>query len=322
MQERHPLLQYQHIVAIGGGHGLGRLLAALDFLGPRLTGIVTTTDNGGSTGRLRDNHNCIAWGDLRNCLTQLAKGPSIGKLVFEYRFEQASELSGHNLGNLILFALDQLCVRPVEAINLIRTLLKVDTKILPMSEQPTHLIAYNQIGNQTLGEVEIDKLSKMPASLGLLPQVDATVEVVNEILSAEVIILGPGSFLTSIMPPLLLASVQQAIRESNAKIIFIDNLVAENSAAGSLSIVDKIKWCECLLQAPNRIDYVLCQDDVIKQQDNYFYYPLHDNKNRALHDLNAIKLALADLFTTLHAQSDDAYKDKQMTLTMAAPSQI
>ena len=98
--------QFQNVVAIGGGHGLGRVLSSLSFLGPKLTGIVATTDNGGSTGRLREQQECIAWGDLRNCLSQLASRPSLGSQLFEYRFGGTSELANHNLGNLVLMALD------------------------------------------------------------------------------------------------------------------------------------------------------------------------------------------------------------------------
>ena len=84
---KSALNQYEHVVAIGGGHGLGRVLSSLSFLGPKLTGVVATTDNGGSTGRLRQEQDCIAWGDLRNCLSQLANHPSIGTLLFDYRFD-------------------------------------------------------------------------------------------------------------------------------------------------------------------------------------------------------------------------------------------
>ncbi|MFA0698844.1 2-phospho-L-lactate transferase CofD family protein, partial [Vibrio sp. 10N.222.49.C9] len=89
------------VVAIGGGHGLGRILAALKDFGSNATGIVTTTDNGGSTGRIRYCQGGIAWGDTRNCINQLITEPSISSMMFEYRFRGAGELDGHNLGNLI-----------------------------------------------------------------------------------------------------------------------------------------------------------------------------------------------------------------------------
>ncbi|GAL37333.1 LPPG:FO 2-phospho-L-lactate transferase like CofD-like [Vibrio maritimus] len=118
------------VVAIGGGHGLGRMLAALKDFGSNATGIVATTDNGGSTGRIRECQGGIAWGDTRNCINQLITDPSIGSMMFEYRFKGTGDLNGHNLGNLMLTALDNLSVRPLDAIELIRDLLKVDVNII------------------------------------------------------------------------------------------------------------------------------------------------------------------------------------------------
>lgn len=90
------LTDFRHVVALGGGHGLGRVMSSLSSLGSRLTGIVTTTDNGGSTGRIRRAEGGIAWGDMRNCLNQLITEPSIASAMFEYRFSGNGELSGHN----------------------------------------------------------------------------------------------------------------------------------------------------------------------------------------------------------------------------------
>ena len=153
---------FDRVVAIGGGHGMGRVLSSLSFLGQRLTGIVTTTDDGGSTGRLRKSQECIAWGDLRNCLNQLVTDPSIGSLLIEYRFAGKGELAGHNLGNLMLLALDNLCVRPLDAIKLISDMLKIESQLLPMSEFPTDLCAHMECGTQILGEVSIDQLATPP----------------------------------------------------------------------------------------------------------------------------------------------------------------
>ena len=122
------------VVAIGGGTGLGRTLRALSFLGERLTGVVATTDNGGSTGWIREQVGGIAWGDIRHCLNQVIERPSLGSLLLEYRFVDAGELSGQSLGNLIMLALDQLSPRPLHAIDLIREVLHVDLRLVPMSE--------------------------------------------------------------------------------------------------------------------------------------------------------------------------------------------
>lgn len=252
----HQLINTKHVVAIGGGHGLGRILAALSFLGPRLTGIVATTDNGGSTGRLRQDQQTIAWGDLRNCLSHLSHRPSLGAMLFDHRFTGTNELAGHNLGNLVLHALDQLCVRPLEAVNLIRGILNIETNIIPMSEASTHLVALSHCGAKVFGELNVDSMKEAPIALSLEPQVQATNEACAAIEQAELIILGPGSFLTSVIPPLLLPEIAASIRHSNAHVILIDNLTAEYSPASTFSIEDKIVWLNQLIGKEAIIDVI------------------------------------------------------------------
>ena len=250
---------FDRVVAIGGGHGMGRVLSSLSFLGTRLTGIVTTTDDGGSTGRLRKSQECIAWGDLRNCLNQLVTEPSIGSQLFEYRFTGRGELAGHNLGNLMLLALDNLCVRPLDAIRLISDMLHIAPSLLPMSEHPTDLCAHTVCGDQILGEVSIDQLTTPPRALSLNPVVPATREAIDALNQADMIILGPGSFLTSIMPPLLLSEIAEAIRSSGAIVVFISNLVAENGPAGKLTLSHQHRWLEERI-GQGRIDAILAPE--------------------------------------------------------------
>lgn len=239
------LADLDRVVALGGGHGLGRVMSSLSFLGSRLTGIITTTDNGGSTGRIRRSEGGIAWGDTRNCLNQLITEPSVASAMFEYRFSGNGELAGHNLGNLMLKALDHLSVRPLEAINLVRNLLKVDAALIPMSEQPVDLEAHDHEGHQIYGEVNIDQLAQMPQELMLSPHVRATREAVDAIAQAELILIGPGSFLTSLMPLLLLDDLTQALRRSSANMIYIGNLGRELSvAAAALTLKQKLEMME------------------------------------------------------------------------------
>lgn len=239
-----PIQGLNHVVALGGGHGLGRVMSALSFLGPRLTGIVTTTDNGGSTGRIREAEGGIAWGDIRNCINQMITEPTTASSMFEYRFNGNGELSGHNLGNLMLKALDNLSVRPLDAINLIRDMLKVNAYLIPMTEHPTDLVAINHLGQLTHGEVNIDQLEQMPQKLMLDPLVHCTKEACDAIYKAELIIIGPGSFMTSLLPPLLLPEIKDALKQTKAPIIYIDNLGKEHSAAGILSLQDKLSILE------------------------------------------------------------------------------
>ncbi|MCG3460421.1 uridine diphosphate-N-acetylglucosamine-binding protein YvcK [Xenorhabdus bovienii] len=233
------------VVALGGGHGLGRVMSSLSSLGARLTGIVTTTDNGGSTGRIRRAEGGIAWGDTRNCLNQLITEPTVASAMFEYRFSGNGELAGHNLGNLMLKALDHLSVRPLEAINLLRSLLKVNAHLIPMSEHPVDLMAVDDQGNMVYGEVNVDQLNCVPQELMLYPHVNTTKEALEAIERADLILIGPGSFFTSLMPLLLLEDLIQSLRRSNASMIYIGNLGKELShAAAGLSLSDKLEMME------------------------------------------------------------------------------
>ncbi|WMQ73808.1 MAG: Putative gluconeogenesis factor [Sodalis sp.] len=239
------LVDLDQVVALGGGHGLGRVMSALSFLGSRLTGIVTTTDNGGSSGRIRQSEGGIAWGDTRNCLNQLIAEPSIASAMFEYRFGGQGELAGHNLGNLMLKALDNLSVRPLEAINLIRNLLKVNASLIPMSEQPVDLQATVLSGDTVYGEVAIDRLHELPIQLKLTAPVPATREALLAIAGADLIIIGPGSFLTSLMPLLLVEDLTQALRRTPAPMIYLDNLGRELSvAAANMTLTQKVRMME------------------------------------------------------------------------------
>ncbi|WP_428945623.1 uridine diphosphate-N-acetylglucosamine-binding protein YvcK [Pantoea sp. FN060301] len=289
------LADLDRVVALGGGHGLGRVMSALSPLGSRLTGIVTTTDNGGSTGRIRRSEGGIAWGDMRNCLNQLIAEPSVASAMFEYRFAGNGELAGHNLGNLMLKALDHLSVRPVEAINLIRNLLKVDAFLIPMSEQPVDLVAIDDEGNTVYGETDIDRMPQPPHEMMLSPTVKATREAIEAVSEADLILIGPGSFYTSLMPLLLMPDMAQALRRTPATMVFIDNLGRELSpAAARLTLADKLglmegaigkKVIDALVVGPG-IDARHLSDRVIIQE------PLEAEDVKYRHDRQLLHAAL------------------------------
>lgn len=252
-------LKTLNIVAIGGGHGLGNVLSTLSFMNDQLTGIVATTDNGGSTGRLRKRSSSIAWGDLRNCLTQLVDDNSVGSQLFNYRFDGQDELGGHNLGNLVLYALGQIQSRPLDSIKLVRQILRVKTPVLPMSESPTDLMAFYPEGRCRVGELSVDDMSVMPKNLMLAPLVKTVKQSLEAIAKSDLILLGPGSFLTSVIPPLLVRDIANAIKRSNAVCVFIENIVPEQSPAAKLSLDEKLDWIEENIGF-QPVDAVICQD--------------------------------------------------------------
>lgn len=255
-------LKNLNIVAIGGGHGLGRVLSTLSFMQDQLTGIVTTTDNGGSTGRLRKRSSSIAWGDLRNCLTQLVDDHTVGSQLFNYRFDGQDELGGHNLGNLILYGLGQIQSRPLDSIKLVRRILRVKTQVLPMSESPTDLMAFYPQGKCKVGELSVDDMPIMPKNLMLAPLVKSPEQCIEAINKADLIILGPGSFLTSIIPPLLVRDISNAIKNRKGHCVFVENIVAEQSPAADISLDTKLDWIEenigCM-----PIDGVICHHTAV-----------------------------------------------------------
>lgn len=247
--------QLNCVTAIGGGHGLGRVLASLKFLQRRLVGIVATTDNGGASGLLRRSHQTIAWGDIRNCLSQLVEQP-LARDVLNYRFQQDSSLNGHNFGNLLLHTLDELSARPIDGIALLSRLLNVDTRLLPMSEAPVDLVAETADGFECFGELLVDQMHQMPAHLRLSTSVSATPEALRQLRRSDLIIIGPGSFLTSIMPPLLVDGIVETIARSSAPVIFIDNLLPEQSPAGQLTLSQRLAWLTTQVGTPI-IDFVI-----------------------------------------------------------------
>ncbi|WP_068545134.1 gluconeogenesis factor YvcK family protein [Thalassotalea crassostreae] len=272
------------VVAIGGGHGLGRVLSTLSFLGDQLTGIVATTDNGGSTGKLRKRASSIAWGDLRNCLTQLVDQDSVGSQLFNFRFDGKDELAGHNLGNLILYALNDIQTRPLDSIKLIRRILRVKTRVQPMSETPTDLMAFYAEGRCRVGELSVDDMATMPKNMMLAPLVKAMPETIKALENADLIILGPGSFLTSVVPPLLVRDISKAINKSNAHCVFIDNIAKENSPAGELSIDEKLEWITYNIGC-QPVDTVITQNqEATSEFVNLVIQPLASDRVNYRHD--------------------------------------
>ncbi|WP_371378852.1 uridine diphosphate-N-acetylglucosamine-binding protein YvcK [Thalassotalea aquiviva] len=293
-------IKQSKVVAIGGGHGLGRILSTLSFLGDQLTGIVATTDNGGSTGKLRKRSSSIAWGDLRNCLTQLVEEDSVGSKLLNFRFDDTDELAGHNLGNLILYALNEIHSKPMQSISLIRQMLRVKTSVHPMSVKPTDLLAFYKEGRYKVGEMSVDDMPEMPKSLMLAPLVKALPETIKAILEADIIILGPGSFLTSIVPPLLVRDISNAIAKSKAHCVFIDNLAKENSPAGKLSLDQKLQWLSYNV-GNQLIDTIITeQEDAQSEYANIINAPLSSAKDKGFHDqdklISALELALSEHF--------------------------
>lgn len=292
-----------HLVCIGGGHGLGRLLVSLRDVEQYLTGIVATTDEGGSTGRLREEAETIAWGDLRNCLSQLCALDGIGQQLFEYRFQTQGDLDGHNLGNLVLFALDQLSVRPTDAIRVMRDLLNIKSHLYPMADRPTTLMAKTialpgHEANILVGELSIDDSDEDIDYLYLEPKVNAEPEVIERIQNANAIILSAGSFMTSIMPSLLVDNIVTAINESNAPLILVVN-IKEEELGGGIKLTFEKQLALLEKAGVRKLDHILWPENRELLVGHFNQYPIKqvDMKpcERGLHNEAILKAAIFDL---------------------------
>jgi len=226
-------MQKYHVVCVGGGHGLGQLLSVFTSLEyESLTGIVATTDNGGSTGKIRKaDNNIIAWGDIRFCLEKLSPTNEIQSLLFEHRFDKLGAFSGHSLGNLMLCALDEMCIRPTESVKVMTKFLNVTPCILPMSDHSAHLKGVSMLNHEMDGEVEVDKfLNQGIKHLYLEPQIKPSPEVLLSLSQANIMCLGPGSFFTSVLPCLLMKEVIEVINQNeHMTIYFFINVNSEFS---------------------------------------------------------------------------------------------
>jgi len=226
------------LVGIGGGTGLSVLLRGIKDIaeseGPKLktgievSAIVTVSDNGGSTGHLRDHFGIPAVGDLRKCLIALSEGDQLTAELFRHRFSGGNGLNGHSLGNLIVTALFQMSGSLVEAIQLAKTVLGSMGQVLPVTEAPVTLCAELRSGEIIRGECQISNAGQRIRRIWLEPESPPPARgVLQTISSADALIFGPGSLYTSIVPNLLVNKVVEAVRHAPGLKIFVCNLMTQ-----------------------------------------------------------------------------------------------
>lgn len=232
-----PTPKLPRIVALGGGTGLGVLLQGLRSLWfpygsplgqdrERLTAVVTVADDGGSSGSLRRAFRVLAPGDIRNCLLALSDADPALQALFNYRFQ--GEIGGHSLGNLMLTALTLLEKDFAKAVELANRLLMVRGRVLPATADDVELRAEFADGSYAMGESCISSLGRSIHRVSLVPaDVRALPEALDAITNADLVVIGPGSLYTSLLPTLLTGGMAEAIAESKAKVALVMNLMSE-----------------------------------------------------------------------------------------------
>ncbi len=269
------------IVTIGGGTGQYTLLRGLKNYDLDLSAIVSVLDNGGSSGELRADFGILPPGDLRNCLLALADDSKIGDLkhIFQYRFPEG-KLSNHNLGNLIITALNEKYGNMGEAVKAVSKILGIKGKVLPVSLDYSNLYARNSQGKILQGEFEINHSpdAKNIESLWIEPDAYIYQEAADSLRKADLIVISPGELYGSILPNFLIKGFVEAITESKAKIIYVCNLVTKQGTFGFKSS-DFLKIIETALQ--KKVDYIICNTekpstrilDKYQQEESFFVEP-------------------------------------------------
>ncbi|MDO9508184.1 MAG: uridine diphosphate-N-acetylglucosamine-binding protein YvcK [Thermovirgaceae bacterium] len=258
---QHKVSQGPEIVAIGGGTGLSTLLSGLKPYTRNITAIVTVTDEGGSSGRLRGEWGVLPPGDIRNCMVALAENDSSLNRILNFRFDRG-DLKGHSLGNLILLAVTEMTGDFRKAVEELNNLLAIRGKVIPVTTESVTLCGKTGKGEQLRGELDISRLGNMMESVWLEPG-DATAvpDAILAIENADIVVLGPGSLFTSIIPNLLFHDVSEALRRTRAPKIYVANLMTQPGETGGMNIMDHVRWI--IRTSGTTPDYVIASDGII-----------------------------------------------------------
>ncbi len=241
LYRRSKLNKGAKVVAIGGGTGLSMLLRGIKKYTNNITAVVTVGDDGGSSGRLREDMGVLPPGDIRNCIAALADDDNLITELFQYRFKKGEGLEGHSFGNLFLTALCAITGNMVKAVKESSNVLNIRGVVLPATLDDMKLAAEFTDGSIIKGESnipeehkQIKKLFTEPAHCQALP------EVIEAIMHADLIILGPGSLYTSVIPNLLVDGIVEAIMESTAKKIYVCNIMTQPGETDNYSVASHV----------------------------------------------------------------------------------
>src|SRR5437660_2962948 len=260
-----------HVVALGGGTGLSTLLRGLKELVIRrtderatakrpitdLAAIVTVTDDGGSSGRLRRENRILPPGDIRNCMVALASDEALLSRLFQYRFHAGRGLVGHNFGNLFLAALTHVTGDFAEAVRVSSKVLAFRGRIFPSTVSNVTLQAILENGQRVNGETRITASRSPIRKLMLVPRkVRPLAEAIEAIREADLILIGPGSLYTSILPNLLIPKIARAIARSRAPRVYIANLMTQPGETTDYSLARHLRAIQHHVK-PRIVDYVV-----------------------------------------------------------------
>lgn len=242
LHHRLRLSRGPRIVAFGGGTGLSNLLRGLRAHSSNLTAVVTVSDDGGSSGRLRLAFDMPAPGDLSDCLAALSDNELELSRLLQYRFERGAELEGHTFGNLLITTLTEVEGDFGRAVLALNSLLNLSGSVYPATTVPVSLTAYKEDGEVVRGESSLRHSPGAVERVAIEPEDAATLpEVIRAVDAADLIVLGPGSLFTSTLPPLLVREVREALLNASAPLIYVCNIMTEAGETDGMSAYDHVQ---------------------------------------------------------------------------------
>ena len=253
------------IVVLGGGTGQSVLLSGLKKFPFDITSVVSVCDDGKSTGRLRREYNVPAMGDLRRVLISLAETEDVVDKFVNYRFNKGSELEGHTVGNILLTALADIYGNMSNAVSQFSKILNMRGKVIPFSDDNIILMGEMEDGSVVEGEHNITETNKKISKVYYKNPVNVNPEVIKSIKESDAIILSMGSVYTSIIPNLLCKEVIDAIDNSNAKIIYICNIMTQPGETDDFTVSDHINLLDSYL-GKRKIDIVMTNSEKISKK--------------------------------------------------------
>ena len=260
---RRKLNRGPKIVAVGGGTGLSMLLKGIKKITNNITAVVTVGDDGGSSGRLREEMGVLPPGDIRNCIAALADDEDLVTKLFQYRFKSGEGLEGHSFGNLFITALCAITGNMVSAIKASSNVLSIRGRVLPSTLDDMRLAAEYEDGTIVRGESDIPEAHKKIKRLFIEPEnCKALGTVIEAIKDADLIILGPGSLYTSVIPNLLVKEISDEIIKSNAKRIYVCNIMTQPGESDNYSVSDHINALYKHAGSDKLIDAVLVNNSL------------------------------------------------------------
>ena len=258
-------MQRKKIVLLGGGTGTSTILKGLKYFPADITAIITVSDNGRSTGRLRKEFSTPAVGDIRHVLSNLSTLPDEVKNIMEYRMSTYSDLNGHSMGNLILTAFYQETGSLKKSIENFSKLMKVEHAVLPLSEDCLTLMGEAEDGEIIEGEEQITMANKQYKRIFYKEEPHILPEVFDKIENADLIILGMGSLYTSILPHLICKDVADAIHSSKAKKMYVCNAMTQPGETDNFGVSDHVNVLEKYI-GKNTIDSVIVSNTILPDE--------------------------------------------------------